>query len=116
MSTKYNGIYQNHKIRLENTLGKIKLYIDGQEADLLKGLRPRDDAKILRAKIQDENEDINIEVFIENTPIKKGILGSTAGFRFIIKINGSFFDTGFINNRQQKKYGKFLSEVSNSAK
>ena len=116
MGTIYTGKYQNHSIRVDNSFSRCKLFIDGIEKDVIKGLTPQEGANTLRSVIHKETGDSVVEVVIDLVPIKKGAFIRTSGNRFVVKINGEFFATGFLSRSQQKKYGELLKYSSEASK
>lgn len=116
MGTIYTGNYKNHSIRIDNAVLTCKLFIDGVEHDVIKGLTVREGAEVLQAVIQEGEEEALVQVVIEMVPIKNGTLIHTLGHRFVVKINGEFFATGFVKRSHQKKYGELLRCSSETAR
>lgn len=116
MATIYSGLYNNHNIKLENSISKCSLFIDGEEKDAIRGLVVRDKANVLRASFTEGEEDYVVEVMIDIVSIKRGLIINPVGHRFVIKINSEFLATGFISGRQQRKYGKLLENENNFKK
>lgn len=116
MGTIYTGKYQNHSIRIDNSMMQCKLFLDGVEKDVLKGLSIQEGGHVLQAFIREGDSEDLIQVFIDVIPIKKAALIPTVGYRFVIKVNGNFLDTGFLKRSHQRKYGELLKRSSDSAK
>lgn len=108
MGTIYTGKYEKHSIRIDNAILTCKLFIDGVEKDLIKGLTVREGANVMQALIKEGEKEVLIQGIIDLVPIKKGTFIHTQGHRFVVKVNGEFFATGFVKRSHQKKYGDLL--------
>lgn len=110
MATIYTGTYRNHSIRIDNSISQCKLYIDGKERDIIKGIKIREGANILRSTISDGNEDVIVEVIIETIILEKALFRKVWDYGYSIKINGDLFYSGLFNSLLQKKYGEKMQK------